>query len=438
MRMFSEKIMESVIDRLTKSIYLQAVRCDGLSSNDEQSKRILRKIATFPSLRGVYLFGYWGDWSVLTSNPSLSTLTLQSCSKGLLDSSPLLKALDKRIYLQEWKRSESDKKFHLSFFGERSRISQGFPSDLLLKETHLQALETPFSESLLGVLPLCRSITSLDINSIRTNEEMISFSKSLLQAPFIRSLSLVLKDPFIDLSSLPLSSLKSLTLKPSSPTEAVCDALAKSKPHSLTCLDLQIDFKSTDADPLARLLFECPSVTDLSLFLSRGPTGDLLSVFQVLQRLQLASLTLQGGYTDEAIANLSSFLSQSALQDLKVGRLSPKQLQLVADALPSSSLHSLWFSGFSLCEDDSSYLALFSALSSSSLRFLFMMSCSFRSSTFKACLNLIPKTQLTRFYLYHFEVFKSTDGERVEVVTNWESFRINDRHCIFKLLQRAS
>jgi hypothetical protein len=84
------------------------------------------------------------------------------------------------------------------------------------------------------------------------------------------------------------------------------------------------------------------------------------------------------------------------------GKLSPNQLQLVADALPSlSSLQSLTFDtdDFTRYEHESAHLALFSALASSSLRSLAHWSCSFRKATLEACLNKIPNTQLTQFTL---------------------------------------
>jgi hypothetical protein len=57
----------------------------------------------------------------------------------------------------------------------------------------------------------------------------------------------------------------------------------------------------------------------------------------------------------------------------------------------------LFFGDFDLCEHGSSHLALFSALTSSSVRWLSLHSCSFHLSTLNACLNKIPDTQLTFF-----------------------------------------
>jgi hypothetical protein len=123
---------------------------------------------------------------------------------------------------------------------------------------------------------------------------------------------------------------------------------------------------------------------------------DVLPLVQVLHRLSLTKLKL--GLLAFSDKSIECLLHLTALQDLKLGTLSPKQLQLVADALPAlSSLQSLTFDtwNFTRCQHESAHLALFSALSSSSLRSLTHLKSSFRLATLEACLNKIPATQLT-------------------------------------------
>jgi hypothetical protein len=241
----------------------------------------------------------------------------------------------------------------------------------------------------------------LEINYIDSNEQIASLSEALLLAPFIHSLTVGVSSP-LDLSSFPLSALKSFKLISNSSTfESVSEALTTSKPKSLTTLEL-LQLNGSFA-PLASALLECPSLTNLTVSECHCSGRDFLPVVQMLHRLPLVKLSLAlYSYTDESIEALLSFLSHSSVQDLKLGILSPKQLQLVADALPSlSCLQSLEFDTrrFSLCEHESSHLALFSALTRSSLRSLVVRFASFRRATFEACSNKIPETQLTQCYL---------------------------------------
>jgi hypothetical protein len=239
-----------------------------------------------------------------------------------------------------------------------------------------------------------------------SNEELGSLSEALLLAPFVQSLTLETNEQ--NFSSLPLSALRSFKLTSESSTvESVSKALTKSKPKSLTHLEL--DQLTGSFETLAGTLVECPSLTNLIISELNSSNRDILPVVQVLHRLPLVKLTLDlYNFTDESMECLLSFLSQSAVQDLKLGRPSPKQLQLVADALPSlSCLQSLEFDTFDyyLCEHESSHLALFSVLPRSSLRSLTLSWCSFRLAVFDACLDKIPETQLTRFQLKNRKVY---------------------------------
>jgi hypothetical protein len=244
----------------------------------------------------------------------------------------------------------------------------------------------------------------LEIDTIDSNTKISSLCEALLLAPFVHSLSLDVDRP-LDLSSLPLSALKSFKLRSSTSTiESVSQALTKSKPKLLTSLELS--GLSGSFEPLADALLECPSLTSLTISEFPSSGRDILPVVQVLHRLPLVKLTLElYGYTDESIECL---LSRSAVQDLTLGTLSPKQLQMVVDALPSlSCLQSLEFDTreFPLCQHESSHLALFSALTRSSLRSLTLRWSFFRHSVFGACLDKIPETQLTRFCLSSATVY---------------------------------
>jgi hypothetical protein len=162
-------------------------------------------------------------------------------------------------------------------------------------------------------------------------------------------------------------------------------------------------------------------LTDLSLEPAFGPgfTADLVPIVQVLHRLPLARLCLDFyKYTDESIESLLSFLSQSSsVQELKLGSPSPKQVLLIAAALPSlSSLQCLEFDTRKdselECEFDSTaHLALFSALPSSSLRSFALSFAYFFLDTFETCLDKLAETsQLTRCRLQCLTVFP--DRER--------------------------
>jgi hypothetical protein len=413
------------------------------------------------SLRGIALVRSDGDWSLLTKIRSLSTLTLTHCNPGLLNSSPFVKELSSlhgRSYLlQEWQRTsnssnseEEESKFHLSKFG-LSVQPYYQPLSLLPDETRLVSLDMPFRKSLMTILPLCRSLRSLHLTSI--SEEIGSLSEALLLAPFLRSLSLQVADSSPDLSSLPLSALSSFKIDGESCAVAsVAEALTKSEPKSLT--NLELEKLQGDLKPLAQALLSCPALTNLSLIDFQTTGRDCLSVVQVLPRLPLRSLTLNMcSFTDESIECLLAFLPQSSVQDLILGTLSPKQLQLLADALPSlSSLLSLEFdsNGFDRCEHESSHLALFAALRSSSLRSLTLRYCSFRRVTFEACLDELPKTQLTQLAFdgvlvfadgfdatIHDESFEQIRHGDVASAWNLRFPQLKDRFCIVGLLRNT-
>jgi hypothetical protein len=158
-------------------------------------------------------------------------------------------------------------------------------------------------------------------------------------------------------------------------------------------------------DSLALALLECPSLTDLNIsnITTQEREGDIWPVVQILHRLPLVKLTLvPRGFSDESIECVLSFLSQSSVQDLGLGPLTPHQLQLVVDALPSLPLLvnlRVGTSGFPRCEHEFSYLSLFSSLTKSPLRYLNITSGSFRIETLEKCLNNIPNTQLTKLRL---------------------------------------
>jgi hypothetical protein len=103
--------------------------------------------------------------------------------------------------------------------------------------------------------------------------------------------------------------------------------------------------------------------------------------------------------TDDAIECL---LSQSTLSDLHLRDLSPKQVQLFADALPSlSSLQCFAFytAHYTRCDYESSFLSLFAALSLSSLRSLHLLFSTFRAPALEACLAEVPSSKLTNLKL---------------------------------------
>jgi hypothetical protein len=414
--------------------------------------QVLEKMANLQGLRAVYLSNCSEDWSVLTKIRSLRLLTLSSCEFGLLDCSPFMKVLslekesDGSPWLQEWKRSNSEHKFRLT----KLRLSYA-PSEkacqLIPLETHLEQLNVSPNKSLVDVLPRCRSIRFLDLDELDTDEQIASLSKALLLAPFIHSLTVGVSS-LLDLSSLPLSTLKSFKLTACNSTLAsVSKALTTSKPKSLTSLEL-LQLKGS-FEPLADALLECPSLTNLNIFELHSLGRDILSVVQKLRHLPLVKLSLElYSFTDESIECLLSFLSRSAVQDLILGTLSPKQLQLVADALPSlSCLQSLECDTFefNLCQHESAHLALFSALTRSSLRSLAVRWSSFRLPVLEACLDKIPETQLTQFHLpypkvyaedfdpaIHDENYKQVElGDPIDWNTRFPKFK--DRFCLVTL-----
>jgi hypothetical protein len=294
---------------------------------------------------------------------------------------------------QDWQRNENDTSFHListdAFVGPA-------PDSLwqaLLKETHLKVLFTAPNEERIGLLPLCSSLRSLAVFLLPVLK-ITSLSELLLQAPFIHSISFYLS-PTDNISSLPLSHLKSFIISGSS-SESISEALIKSKPKSLTHLDLS-NF-SGSFEPLASALLECPSLSNLTLHERQRFDRNILPLIQVLPRLPLlTTLSLElSSFADESVEGLLSCLPQSAVQDLKLGVLTPKQLQSLARALPSlSSLQSLEFSCPS-SDYESAHLDLFSSLASSSLRSLTLTNSFFRRVALEACLDKVPLSQLTR------------------------------------------
>jgi hypothetical protein len=446
--MFSDTDLEGVLDRLAKSNELQAIQ---LAKYDFQPPKILlEKMANLHGLRAIHL-SYWReDWSALTKIRSLQILHLSGAgTSGLLDNSPFMKAFclqhKRASELQEWKRSGSERPFQLTKFS-CSVVPDDKLCKSLLLEVHLENATSHFSQPLLGVLPRCRSIRSLGFTCVDTNKQVASLSEALLQSPFIHSLSLITSNSQLDFSSLPLSTLKSFYLAASNVAfESVSKALTKSKPNSLTNLEL---YELTGSfEPLARALLNCPSLTNLTITEESETTyRQILPVIQVLHHLPLTKLTLKlKEFEDEEMEALLAFLSRSAVQDLSLGTLFVDQLQLVADALPSlSCLQSFSFDtvGFAPCQHDSSHLALFSALSSSSLRSLTIRSCSFRLATLEACLDKIPKSQLTYLFLGRPFVFtEGSDGtddtldrQSLKKLLDWDTRfpKIKDRFCFFR------
>jgi hypothetical protein len=333
-----------------------------------------------------------------------------------------MKAANVHPFLQEWKRSKTEDKFHLtSFHAAADSVIKSTAIEALSLETHLQILEIPFSQTLPTVLPCCPSIHSLNIQTrFQTSEQMSSLFEALRQSPSLSSLALEVNDPSIDLSCLPLSFLKSFKLTSQYLFhEPLSEALTKFKPHSLTSLEINIEFAGS-FEPLSLALLQCPLLTHLHIT-NRIDSDGVLPIVQVLHRFPLTSLTLDlvNNYSDDIVECLSSFVSQSSLQDLKLGDLSPRQLKLLVDVLPfSPSLNTLEFRGhgFDMCSHDSVYLALFSALPCSSLRFLLMWDCSFRVSTLRACLSKVSETHLTRFYLHNVHVYADYNNVKVRVI----------------------
>jgi hypothetical protein len=300
--------------------------------------------------------------------------------------------------LQEWQRSDGESKFSLTKFVPSEAPDDEQIWEQLPLETQIQELDVPFSPTLVEVLPSCPSIRKLNISAVLSTHNVEAISAALLQAPFIRSLALSSYRE-LNLSSLPLSTLTSVSISADVP-ELVAEALIRSKPKFLTDLQLSDvdwgDVSSSDYDVFARSLLECPSLTHLKL---PSYAGDILPVIENLHRFPLSKLTLAlYEFKTESIVRLTSFLSQSTVQDLTLGTLSPKQEQLLADVLPSlSCLKVLEFNtfGYDLCEHESSHLALFSALTSSPLRSFALDNCSFRQKTLVTCLHMLSDTQLT-------------------------------------------
>jgi hypothetical protein len=402
-----------------------------------QQSVVLERLTSFRTLRGIKLAGCSEDWTVLTKIPSLRTLTFTSCDSQLelFASSPFLKAWIQATsdvpWFQEWKRSDDDGQFHLAKLLLHRHVSFENPVwKSLPLESHLCEIDLSADTSL-RALRHCPSLRTLGLNRV----EDVSVIAEVLEKPSsISSLRLdvdsekLADGSFIDLSPLRLSSLKSFTL--STPEQCTIESLAqvltKSKPKSLT--NLALDDLHGGLEPLADALLECPALANLSL----TSTRDVLPVVQILYRLPLTTLNLHSSeFSDESIECLSSYLSQSAVQDLNLGVLSPKQLQLVADVLPSlPSLQSFWVKmcGFDLCQHESAHLALFSALARSSLCSLTLSSSYFRLGTLMVCLDKIPESQLTRCHFADLVVY--TDNFDATLATN-NNARVDPRTIPF-------
>jgi hypothetical protein len=361
---FSDKAV--VLDLLAKSDQLQFIRCRMMAGR----ATLLEKMARIPDLRGVDLLDWTADWSALAKVSTLRSITVREGAYGLLDCSPFMKALSAQYsggpWLQEWQRSDAEHKFHLTKiqripFNNRDDESQDQEYEYLPDEPYLESVDVAASRALLQVLPRCCSLRSLRL-SLLLSMSAEGISNALHQAPSIRSLSLMSND--IDgASSLPLSMLQSFRICGSSFSD-VTEALTRSKPKSLASLELEL---SGDCTSISSALLECPNLTQLVL--SENTVfgrwrEDIPPVLENLPQLpSLSSLAIERHeYSDESIECLLSFLPQSAVQDLTLGTLSPKQLQLVADVLPSlSSLLSLELNteGFSRCQHESSHLPCF-------------------------------------------------------------------------------
>jgi hypothetical protein len=101
----------------------------------------------------------------------------------------------------------------------------------------------------------------------------------------------------------------------------------------------------------------------------------------------------------------------------------------LADDLPSfSSLQSLDYDtrGYEVAQHDSSHLALFSALSSSSLRFLIIRQCSFRATTLDACWKKVFESQLTYLQLANPFVFAEGSDPSILSYNNYEKLDLED------------
>jgi hypothetical protein len=419
---------KGVLDRLSESTQLQTLHVS-LPAFFRDSA-VSEKIAKLDRLRGIFCSG---DWSGVTGIRSLRTLVLKDCQyrPRLLDNSPLFNSssMYKEDQLQEWKRCDSESPFYLTKLSISGRQSY----ESLSSEVDLEDLKVPLNTALLDVLPRCKSLRSLHLTRVSSDEQILSLSEALLLAPFLHSLSLEGTGRDLVLSSLPLGALHSARFSGSFTLASVSEVITTSKPKSLTSLEL--GFFTGSVEPLTRALLACPSLT--RLILANSGTDDILPVVQILNRLPLVELTLElTKYSDESIECLLSFLSQSAVQDLKLGTLSPNQHQLLADALPSiSSLQTLQLDtqGFGPSQHDSSHLALFSALRSSSLRSLTLRSCSFYLATFDSCLNKIPGTRLTEVILEGLRVHDTRQRMNLDkIVLEWNSRfpRIKDRFCL--------
>jgi hypothetical protein len=249
-----------------------------------------------------------------------------------------------------------------------------------------------------------------------------------------------------DFSSLPLSTLRSLSLCGLDSRE-FAEVLTRSNLENLTSLRLELQ---EDCDSFASVLLACPNLTDLALDCN-DLMSEILPVVKVLPQLSsLTSLAIeQHTRTDVSFRCLLSFLSRSSIQELRLGNLSPKQEQLLADALPSlPSLFSLEFNAAdtSFCQlpfsrltlFSSAHLALFSALTVCPLRRLTLRS----GAIFETCLDIIPDTQLTDLFLANTVVFadgfdptkpsKNYKQVQSRIPRDWTGRfpKIRDRFCL--------
>jgi hypothetical protein len=402
-------------------------------------------MASLNRLRGINLSDCSEDLTALATISSLRVLNLEYSRVGLRDCSPFLKAIsrsDGSLYLQEWMRGNNERNFHLTKLWISRQLDEK-ACELLPLETHLQEFKADFNENLFRVLPRCSSIRSLSLP--RGEETAEGLAKALRCSPFVRSLALgVPTGSLPPFSALSLSELVSLKICGWHMIE-LDEALTRSKPKSLTTLEL-LQFEGSFKH-LAHALLACPSLTNLRFYAPES-YEDISSVVQVLHRLPLfTSLTLNvNEFTNKSFQSFLSVLSQSAIRDLEIGHLSPKQLQLLADALSSMPLlESLEFGENGVfCEHETARRALFSALASSSLRSLHIENASFSLSAFKACLSKIPATHLTYFsmncvvYEDGFDGNIHEDTPQAEIrdeLFDWNSLfpEIKDRFCMMNI-----
>jgi hypothetical protein len=410
---FPKAHQDSVLSLLSGSPQLQVV---SVSHNREL-------LTNFPNLRGVIAFGeYIQDWSVLDRVRSLDTVRLYSGRWHRLDSSPFLGSLVKNPQMQELKK--------VNQLGGVCRLTRlhdppvDAKYECLPKETLLSELVDDYSLALVRALPHCPAIQTLRLTmETFTQSDLDALSTALLQTPSLQSLSIQVREDGgpLNFSNFPLSTLTSLEIKAScfDFLDSLSSALVASKPQSLTSLNLDTD--SGSAEQLAEALRMCPSLTNLSI-----PDIDVTEVLvkEILCLPLLTSLSLSLP-NERFTSSCFSDLSKIALQHLKLGPLSPHQIQLLADALPAFlSLRTLEMGGACIkrCFQDSCLVSLFESFTHSNVRCLTVECYTLTVGTLNACLNLIPNTQLTQFNLRISKVFV-VDLKAPEKDTNEDGYK---------------